>query len=102
MHTQPVPPLHSFAQFWPERSAASHWPRCATPEGKTKSFKFTLPGGGFNGPIRVISDDGKKWTRIKPDTKLLFQGNVKVERSEISVSIWVSAAAMAAALPPFP
>jgi hypothetical protein len=43
--------------------SASHWPRCATPEGKTKSFKFTLPGGGFNGPIRVISDDGKKWTR---------------------------------------
>jgi hypothetical protein len=52
----------------------------AAPEGKTKSVNFAIIGGsGFNGPIRVVSDDGEKWTRIKPDTSITFQASTKIE-----------------------
>jgi hypothetical protein len=64
---------HPFAALLPGSALAA-------PEGTTKSVSFDITGGGgFNGPIRVVSDDGEKWTRIKAGTSITFQASTKIE-----------------------
>lgn len=61
----------------------------AAPEGNPKSVSFSLAaGGGFNGPIRVITDgllledqdySDLRWTRFKPNTSISFEGDVQID-----------------------